>query len=78
MKRKMDTATTSTSSQPDEIVDDTMRKIGNKIKHGSALEVGQRGSNKVSAMAEQLIHKLETKSTEVPAARPMVQYNQFI
>ncbi len=63
MKRKMDGATTSSSQQHEQAFDETFKKLGNKLKHGNALDVGLRGCNKVSAMAEQLIHKLERPNT---------------
>lgn len=36
------------------VVDNTLRRLEQKLKNGTALEQGQRGANKVSAMAAQL------------------------
>ena len=43
-------------------VDVTLKRLEQKLKEGSALETGQRGSNKVSAMAEQFAPKQEEKA----------------
>lgn len=43
-------------------VDLTLKRLEQKLKDGSALETGQRGSNKVSAMAEQFAPKQDEKS----------------
>lgn len=47
-------------------IDVTLKRLEKKMKEGSALEMGQRGSNKVSAMAEQFSSKLEPKETTKP------------
>lgn len=71
MKRKMDG--TTGASLEEQLFDDTDKRLGNKLKHGNALDVGQRGCNKVSAMAEQLIHKLERpKQTEASQSKQTV------
>lgn len=43
-------------------VDLTLKKLEQKLKEGSSLDTGQRGSNKVSAMAEQFAPKPEEKN----------------
>lgn len=48
-------------------VDMSLKKLEQKLKHGTALEIGQRGSNKVSAMAEQFAPKPEIEN--VPIAK---------
>lgn len=40
-------------------VDMTLQRLEHKLKEGSTLDTGQRGSNKVSAMAEQFRPKPE-------------------
>lgn len=46
-------------------VDMSLKKLEQKLKDGSALEIGQRGSNKVSAMAEQYAPKSDDKPSIV-------------
>jgi len=58
MKRKMDGAGSGSECNASiQKFEDTVKTLGNKLKEGNTLDVGQRGSNKVSAMAEQLRHK---------------------
>ena len=45
-----------------------MKQLERKLKEGSALETGQRGSNKVSAMAQQLANKTTSSESQVPQA----------
>jgi hypothetical protein len=78
MKRKMD-GTIDASQDEQCFVDENVRKLGNKLKHGNALDVGQRGCNKVSAMAEQLIHKLERpKQTDSAQIKQTVIFYSYI
>jgi len=49
-----------------QLFEETMKKLGSKLKEGNALEIGQRGSNKVSAIEEQLLHRLEKPEQSVP------------
>uniref|UniRef100_T1JBG6 Glucose-6-phosphate 1-dehydrogenase n=1 Tax=Strigamia maritima TaxID=126957 RepID=T1JBG6_STRMM len=57
--------------------DQRLRQLDRKLKEGSALETGQRGSNKVSVMAEQLASVLEPKQEHPPLiqtnVRPQVE-----
>jgi hypothetical protein len=58
MKRKMDGGKLGgDSTGAVQKFDETVKTLGNKLKEGNTLDVGQRGCNKVSAMAEQLRHK---------------------
>lgn len=62
LKRKMEgMAAQGATGEEDkmQVFEETMKKLGCKLREGNVLEVGQRGSNKVSAMAEQLVHKLD-------------------
>lgn len=81
LKRKMEGTTPTASGAPEmdasdklQLFEETMKKLNSKLK-GSALEVGQRGSNKVSAMAEQLVHKLEKPEASAPKQQVNVSVN---
>ncbi|CAL8071583.1 unnamed protein product [Orchesella dallaii] len=81
LKRKMEGVTAVADGEGNEkfqLFEETMKKLGSKLKEGNALEIGQRGSNKVSAMAEQLVHKLEKPEQSVPkqpaVARPVFEF----
>lgn len=56
LKRKMEGQGVG---EDDKLFEETLKKLGSKLREGNSLEVGQRGSNKVSAMAEQLVHKYD-------------------
>lgn len=55
-------------------VDMSLKKLEQKLKDGSTLEIGQRGSNKVSAMAEQFATKSDEK---VPISKSVKFKNIF-
>lgn len=59
LKRKMEGMENKGEDDKMQLFEETMKKLGAKLREGNALEVGQRGQNKVSQMAEQLVHKLE-------------------
>ena len=50
-------------------IDQKLRLLEKKLREGSTMEVGQRGANKVSAMAQQLTSKL--KDEKVPEKVPL-------
>jgi hypothetical protein len=54
-------------SEKTQLLEEAVKKLGAKLKDGNALEVGQRGCNKVSQMAEKLVHKLERPNKESEA-----------
>jgi len=53
MKKGLDAETATRYAE----VDVTLKRLEQKLKEGSTLDTGQRGSNKVSAMAEQFAVK---------------------
>lgn len=62
------------SDMPDEPAkyidfDSRLRMLDKKLKEGNNLETGQRGMNKVSAMAEYLAATLEPKQEPIPLQR---------
>ncbi|CAG7823578.1 unnamed protein product [Allacma fusca] len=78
MKRKMEgSGPGDKSSDRQQLFEDTMKKLGSKLKEGNSLEVGQRGANKVSQMASKLVNKLEKPKEEQVAARPAIQRPVF-
>ncbi|CAG0890093.1 unnamed protein product [Darwinula stevensoni] len=54
-------------------IDQKLRLLEKKLREGSTMEVGQRGANKVSAMAQQLTSKL--KEEKVPEKVPLQRSN---
>ncbi len=54
MKKKLIEKDSSPSDTKYAAVDNTLKKLEQKLRNGTALEQGQRGANKVSAMAAQL------------------------
>ncbi|XP_046997628.1 F-actin-monooxygenase Mical isoform X1 [Schistocerca americana] len=68
VKSKLETKTVDREKEKNDKysdVDVTLKLIGKKLKEGNALEAGPRGSNKVSAMAEQFAVK--TQDAEKPS-----------
>jgi hypothetical protein len=53
--------------------DSQLKLLEKKLREGSTMEVGQRGANKVSAMAEQLASKLEYRSKSKVEPNPLLQ-----
>jgi len=52
------------TADKDLVFEDTMKNLGRRLKEGNALDVGQRGSNKVSQMAGQIVDKFEQRTKE--------------
>ena len=80
MKRKMEGVDKTQPNEKATLFDETVKKLGTKLRDGNALELGQRGSNKVSQMAEQLSHKLDRPVRETEAStvtKPNVKKNFF-
>lgn len=50
-------------------VDKTLKRLEQKLKNGTTLEQGQRGANKVSAMAAQLTTLNQHPEEKLPAAK---------
>ena len=79
MKRKMEggPGEKPATNEKAQLFEETVKKLGTKLKDGNALDVGQRGCNKVSQMAEQLVHKLERPSKEGEAHVQKATVSQF-
>ena len=75
----MEGGTEKSLNEREKLFEETVKKLGNKLKEGNALDIGQRGCNKVSQMAEQLSHKFDTpmtptRDTEMtPRPRPIFE-----
>lgn len=77
MKRKMEGISERCVNAKELLFDETVKKLGNKLKEGNTLDIGQRGSNKVSQMAEKLSHKLVKPEAE-PAVKQSVHFRKYL
>ena len=63
MKAKCDNGKDDKDSKKYSDIDSNLAKLQRKLREGSALETGERGSNRVSALAEELFGKSKILST---------------
>ena len=78
MKGKLESSEENQKNERFSAIDAGLAKLQKKLREGSTMETGERGSNRVSALAEELFAKKDTtddnsnsKSVEQPVPAPV-------